>query len=306
MRIFKNRTMIGVLCILFSLFICFGLTPMFNRAVSQKTGIVRVTRDIRAGDRITAAMVTTAEVGGYNLPENVLRDKAAVVGQYAAADLSPGDYILNTKLSDSPASENAYLYNLNGEKQAISVTIKSFANGLSGKLQSGDVVSVIAPDYRKSGVTVVPAELRYVEVIGVTASSGYDANTGEAPDEEDERELPATVTLLAVPEQAAALAELEAEGRIHLALVYRGAPEQAAQFILAQQAVLDEMRAVAEDTAEEATGAENTAEEAAIVDSSATTGTNATATNSTNNPAATGGGGNSPAPSESEANADAP
>lgn len=256
MRIFKNRTMIGVLCILASLFICFGLTPMFNRAVSQKTEIVRVTRDIRAGDRITAAMVTTAQVGGYNLPENVLRDKAAVLGRYAAADLSPGDYILNTKLSDSPAAENAGLYSLNGEKQAISVTIKSFANGLSGKLQSGDIVSVIAPDYRKLGVAVVPAELRYVEVIGVTASSGYDTNTGEAPVEEDERELPATVTLLAVPEQAAALAELEAEGKLHLALVYRGAPENAARFIEAQQAVMDGMRAAAEEAAAKASGAE--------------------------------------------------
>ena len=56
-----------------------------------------------------------------------------------------------------------------------SVSIKSFAEGLSGKLQSGDIVSVIAPDYKQQGQTVVPAELQYVEIISVTASSGYDA-----------------------------------------------------------------------------------------------------------------------------------
>lgn len=90
---------------------------------------------------------------------------------------------------------------------------KSFAEGLSGKLQSGDIVSVIAPDYKQQGQTVVPAELQYVEVISVTASSGYDANTGEpAADEEDDKELPDTVTLLVSPEQAKVLAELEAEG----------------------------------------------------------------------------------------------
>lgn len=61
----------------------------------------------------------------------------------------------------------------------MSITIKSFANGLSGKLQSGDIVSVIAPDYKKLGATVIPPELKYVEVVSVTASSGYDANTGE-------------------------------------------------------------------------------------------------------------------------------
>ena len=64
--------------------------------------------------------------------ENVLRQSESVVGKYATADLSVGDYILNTKLSDTPAAENTYLYNLDGTKQAMSVTIKSFANGLSG------------------------------------------------------------------------------------------------------------------------------------------------------------------------------
>ena len=46
-----------------------------------------------------------------------------------------------------PAAEYAYLYHLDGKKQAISFSVKAFANGLSGKLKSGDIVSVIAPDY---------------------------------------------------------------------------------------------------------------------------------------------------------------
>ena len=45
-------------------------------------------------------------------------------------------------------------------------------------------------------------ELQYVEVISVTASSGYDANTGEVV---DEKELPSTVTLLVTTEQAKVL-----------------------------------------------------------------------------------------------------
>ena len=31
MSIFKNRTVIGVICILLALVICFGITPLFNR-----------------------------------------------------------------------------------------------------------------------------------------------------------------------------------------------------------------------------------------------------------------------------------
>jgi pilus assembly protein CpaB len=238
MSLFKNRTVVGVICILLSLLICFGVTPLFNKSISQKTEIVRVTKEIKAGDEITKDMIQTVEVGGFGLPENVIRQSETVIGKYAKADLSVGDYILNTKLSDTPAAENAYLYNLDGTKQAMSVTIKSFANGLSGKLQSGDIVSVIAPDYKKQGATVIPAELKYVEVISVTASSGYDANTGEVPAGDDERELPSTVTLLVSPEQSKILAELESDGKLHLSLVYRGSHANTTKFLEAQDKVI--------------------------------------------------------------------
>ena len=202
---------------------------------------MRVVQPIRAGDEITESMVQAVEVGGYNLPEDVLRQKESAVGKYATADLAVGDYIIPSKLSDAPAAENAYLYSLDGSQQAISVSIKSFAEGLSGKLQSGDIVSVIAPDYKQQGQTVVPAELQYVEIISVTASSGYDANTGAPADEEEDKELPDTVTLLVSPEQAKVLAELEAEGTIHLALVYRGDRKNAEKFLAAQDEIILEL-----------------------------------------------------------------
>ena len=267
MKIFRNRTVIGVLCILLALIICFGVTPLFSRSASEKTEIVRVTMDIKEGDEITAEMVQTVEVGAYNLPQNLMTDKKEVVGKYATADLAAGDYILSSKLSAVPAAENAYLYNLDGTKQAISVTIKSFATGLSGKLESGDIVTVIVADYQGKGETAIPPELQYVEVISVTASSGYDANTGEVV---DEKELPSTVTLLVTTEQAKVLAELEQDSELHLALVYRGTPENAAKFIAAQDALIEELYAEPEsensgETAEsteskESEGAEPSAE----------------------------------------------
>lgn len=267
MKIFRNRTVIGVLCILLALIICFGVTPLFSRSASEETEIVRVTKDIKEGDEITAEMVQTVEVGAYNLPQNLMTDKKEVVGKYATADLAAGDYILSSKLSAVPAAENAYLYNLDGTKQAISVTIKSFAVGLSGKLESGDIVTVIVADYQGKGETAIPPELQYVEVISVTASSGYDANTGEVV---DEKELPSTVTLLVTTEQAKVLAELEQDSELHLALVYRGTPENAAKFIAAQDALIKELYAepkpenggeTAEGTeSEESGGAEPSAE----------------------------------------------
>lgn len=262
MKIFRNRTVIGVLCILLALIICFGVTPLFSRSASEKTEIVRVTKDIKEGDEITAEMVQTVEVGAYNLPQNLMTDKKEVVGKYATADLAAGDYILSSKLSAVPAAENAYLYNLDGKKQAISVTIKSFAVGLSGKLESGDIVTVIVADYQGKGETAIPPELQYVEVISVTASSGYDANTGEVV---DEKELPSTVTLLVTTEQAKVLAELEQDSELHLALVYRGTPENAAKFIAAQDALIEELYAKPEpeNSGETAEGTESKESEGA-------------------------------------------
>lgn len=118
MSFLRNRTVIGVFCILLSVLICFGLTPLFNRAVSQKVEIVRVTQPIRAGEQITDDMVQMVQVGGYNLPDNILHEKANAVGKYATADLAVGDYIINTKISDVPAADNAYLYDLDGSQQA--------------------------------------------------------------------------------------------------------------------------------------------------------------------------------------------
>ena len=262
MKIFRNRTVIGVLCILLALIICFGVTPLFSRSASEKTEIVRVTKDIKEGDEITAEMVQMVEVGAYNLPQNLMTDKKEVIGKYATADLAAGDYILSSKLSAVPAAENAYLYNLDGTKQAISVTIKSFATGLSGKLESGDIVTVIVADYQGKGETAIPPELQYVEVISVTASSGYDANTGEVV---DEKELPSTVTLLVTTEQAKVLAELEQDSELHLALVYRGTPENAAKFIAAQDALIEELYAEPEpeNSGETAEGTESKESEGA-------------------------------------------
>lgn len=266
MNLFKNRMVVGVLCIVLSLLICFGLTPLFNKGISQKCEIVRVTKEIKAGEVITQDMVKTVEVGGYNLPENVIRTKENAVGTYALADLTIGDYILSTKVSKTPSAENAYLYHLDGSKQAISITIKSFANGLSGKLQSGDIVSVIAPDYKKQGATVIPPELKYVEVISVTASNGYDANTGEKEASQDEKELPSTVTLLVTPEQGNLLASLEADGKCHLSLVYRGEESNVKKFLDMQSKILDKFypkeQSISDKTAQEKKAVESVGETA--------------------------------------------
>ncbi len=178
MKLFKNRTVLGIFCIAVSLIICFAITPLVNAGLSKKVTIVRFNRQVNEGEEITRSMLDEVEVGNHNLPENVIRNIADVEGKYLTTTVYAGDYILTDKISNEPAAENKYLYSLNGEKQAMSITINTFAEGLSGKLKSGDIVSVIAPDYLGSGETIIPVELKYVEVIAVTAKSGFVLKNG--------------------------------------------------------------------------------------------------------------------------------
>ena len=59
-----------------------------------------------------------------------------------------------------------------------------------------------------------------------------------------------TVTLLVSPEQSKVLAELEADGKLHLSLVYRGTKENAGKFIKAQDELLAELYAPEEEDSE--------------------------------------------------------
>ena len=269
-KLMKNRIVIGLVCIILSLVICFGLTPMFNNALKSKVQLVRVNTEIHKGDQITEKMLTMVETGGYNLPGNVVCRLEDVVGRYANADLYKGDYILESKLSDTPMLKNAYLSKLNGENLAISVSIKSFAAGLSGKLEAGDIVTLIASDVGERRETLVLPELKYVEIIAATASSGADHDVQADVKDGDEQELASTITVLATPEQARLLAELEQTGKLHAALVFRGDSTQAGRFLEEQQRVLEELYAEenAEEDAESGKEAEigDEAEEEPIVD----------------------------------------
>ena len=130
----KSRTVLGVICIVVSLLICFGITPLFNKEISKKIEIVRVVKDIKIGDKVTGDMVRSVEVGSLNLPSEVMKNKENVIGKYASADMVPGDYIINSKVADEPAAENAYLYNLSGENRLFPCS-EIFCNRIIWKTQ---------------------------------------------------------------------------------------------------------------------------------------------------------------------------
>ena len=165
------------------------------------------------------------------MPEKALKSKDAVVGKYATADLFKGDIATEKKVTDNANTANDIMATLKGDKVAMSITINSFAGGLSGKLQNGDIVSIYVTD--KDNVTEIPPELKYVKVITTTTSGGIDEND-VIENEDGSFELPTTITVLVSVEQAKILANYEENAAMHVALVYRGDDATADKFLKAQ------------------------------------------------------------------------
>lgn len=229
----KNRTMLGVLCIILAVAVSFGVAPLISRVSAKKVDVVCMASDLPQGRPISAADIKVITVGGFNLSDRVIRDKAQVVGKFAACDLKADGLLLTSQISEKGDGTEDVLRSLDGSKQAISITIGSFAGGLSGKLRNGDIVSVLVTG--EDHQTIIPPELKYVRVITATSSKGMDA--GQV-NEDGQEELPSTVTLLVNEVQARLLANRETNGKVHLALVYRGEEAKARQFLDAQDKVL--------------------------------------------------------------------
>lgn len=235
--IFKNRTIIGAVCIILSLIICFAVTPLFNAGLKAQAEAVRVRAEtIPRGALITADMVEVYTRGASGMPATTAKTLDEVVGRYAGVELRKNADVDTGWLSPSPLTQYEYLTRLDGSQVAISVTIPTFAKGGSGKVEAGDIIMLFATD-PDTGITAQPPELKYVEVLAATQSSGTDKEYKGARDKEEdnpEESLPATVTLLVNTEQAQALAKLEETNSLHLAFVYRGTRENAEKFLEAQ------------------------------------------------------------------------
>lgn len=232
MKIFRNRYVLILLSVLMASALCFYIAPQVNRSQSRQTQIIRVTKTIPEGTAITQDMIQTVSVGGYNLPTNIAREPKDVIGKYTTAELDPGDYILSAKVTDK--SQSPYLTDLEANKEAISISIKSFAAGLSGKLQSGDIISLIVSNYGSGKQTITPPELKYVKLLAATNSQGTDTQQVKKDDnntDDQSKNIPATLTLLVNPQQAQKLVDYEINGSLYAALVFRGSADQARAFL---------------------------------------------------------------------------
>lgn len=237
MKLFKNRYVIGIFCIIAALTIVFFAAPALQNSNQGDTvTAICVKQPMEAGSLITAEMLEAVSVP-EKLISGGISDIALAVGKYAAADLYIGDYITAQKLSNYIEIQSFFPAGTAKGKTVVSVTLPTLASGVSGHLQPGDIVTVMAlpkgsgmqslgiePETEEkilSGAVINP-ELQYVEVCMMTASDGADASVDSQPDNTQKNSLPVTVSFYATPKQMLLLAELEHQSIIHLAFVARG------------------------------------------------------------------------------------
>ena len=233
----NNRFIFGILSLVLAAVIAFVALPTIARQTNGKTEIVRITQPVLKGEQVTKENAEVVEVGGYNLPANVAHSLDDVEGLYVTADLAAGDYILTSKVSSVPVSSDVALNDIPSGKVAISLTVKTLASGLSDKLQPNDIVRI----YHFLETAEEVPELRFVKVLSVTDSDGINVDNTKEPTEDEEPQQSATITVLASPEQARIITELENDGVAHVALISRNNDQLAEELLAEQDKTLQEI-----------------------------------------------------------------
>ena len=233
----NNRFIFGILSLVLAAVIAFVALPTIARQTNGKTEIVRITQPVLKGEKITSDNAEVVEVGGYNLPSNVAHSMEDVEGLYVTADLAAGDYILTSKVSTVPVSSDVALNDIPSGKVAISLTVKTLASGLSDKLQPGDIIRI----YHFLETAEEVPELRFVKVLSVTDSDGINVDNTKETTEDEEPQQSATITVLASPEQARIITEMENDGVAHVALISRNNDQLAEELLAEQDRTLQEI-----------------------------------------------------------------
>lgn len=231
-ELFKNKTVIGTAIVVIALLVGFGLVPLLNSVINASVCVVRAKSDIQQGTQITSDMIETVKVGKLNLPHGIETTASEVIGKYTTTEIVQDDMIFADKISGQNGT-----YDLKDGQMLMSMTVKNLASGLSGKLQSGDIVTVFAEGSTQNmGESVTPAtvppELQYVKVAAVTTSTGTDTNTAkkQVSSDSDSNNLPATITLVLNQKQAAVLAGYD-NGTLHVALDCRKNDKKAQELL---------------------------------------------------------------------------
>ena len=67
----KNRTIIGIICIIVAVIISFVIAPLINNVTSGAVSTVRLNQDVKQGSVITETMLEGIEINKDALPKAI-------------------------------------------------------------------------------------------------------------------------------------------------------------------------------------------------------------------------------------------
>ena len=179
--------------------------PLSGRMVPM---VVAAT-DIDSGVVVTAAMLEIESFPERYLPDQALGSSDAAVGRVAAVPILEGEPVTSRRLGSDGGSSSV----IPDGMRAYSLSPDTL-DGLALAPKAGDRVDVLATFAREGGnaetVTVIKAA-KVASVGGSKSSSGVASQLGVGGGK-------GGITLLLTPEQAEALAQSEALGKIALVL----------------------------------------------------------------------------------------
>ena len=266
MNLFRNKFLIGLICIALGLAVGFLAIPKLKgKDRLEQVQAIRIKQTVPEGALITDEMVESIDVNPALVPADTITELALVTNRYSKVPIFAGDYLTTDKLTDELAALDPMAIATTKGLKVVSITLPSLAAGVSGQLKPGDIVTIMAsekqtladqtqtlnpkeqdqPANSSSEATLDPVliktlvfpELRYVEVCSLIAADGSESHVSKILTDDEKNQLPVTISLFVTAAQAIRLADLEQRGEIHLSFVARGM--DAAQFMPDSQRVLN-------------------------------------------------------------------
>lgn len=231
----KNRTLIGLICIVLSVVLMVFVVPRLSKIGEGTVSLVRAKTDIPRGTRITEAMVETVKVYAQDIGAKSLSDTKDAVGKFAACDMFAGDPLTAAKVKATADDASDVLYRLEEGELAVTVAFPDSARGFSGQLENGDIIKIFLTDAGNTAVS--PEELHYVRVITTLTQSGESRDGAKVGTGATSQEKASTVMLAVNAVQAGILLRYSGSTNISCAFVCHGSDARAAGY-LAEQAAL--------------------------------------------------------------------
>lgn len=231
MKLLKNRIFLSVLCIVIAAVVSFLLLPKLYENKANTVMVLRAAEDIPTGTEMQDRHLVSAEVGSYGLPEDVINDKALIIGKVAQTGIFKGEYLFPQKLGGYLANELLDRIARNNQR-LVTISVPSIAAGLSSHLQRGDMVTVaVFTDKSSDGQSAIAQAILYPELKGLEVYGVENARTQDTTQVREQQSegqstsgdpVPRAVTLIVTEAQAQKLIEAEYTGRLHLIFEKRG------------------------------------------------------------------------------------